>query len=136
MELPKGLRQTIRGLLTQVEQRSGIRCQTEFNIEGEVPMPVVPVAYRILLSAITNAERHAKPTTLCVTLATERNGLRATVRDDGVGFDLKSHVQARGHIGLASMRERAVLAGGWLEIRTAPGEGTMIDFWIPYDLPE
>jgi signal transduction histidine kinase len=29
------------------------------------------------------------------------------------------------------MRERAELAGGWLEMESAPGTGTAIDYWIP-----
>ena len=36
------------------------------------------------------------------------------------------------HIGLASMRERVSVAGGSLDIETAPEQGTQIRFSIPH----
>lgn len=57
-----------------------------------------------------------------------------TIADDGRGFDLaKAHAQAHrsGNIGLMSMRERAAMIGGDLEIRSAPGRGAMILASIP-----
>jgi hypothetical protein len=29
------------------------------------------------------------------------------------------------------MRERALLAGGWLRIDAAPGRGTSVEVWVP-----
>lgn len=48
-----------------------------------------------------------------------------TLADDGRGFDLKNC--ARGH-GLRNMEERAAAIGGELEIHSAPGCGTTIQF--------
>lgn len=56
-------------------------------------------------------------------------GLELTVTDDGRGFDLeryRSPEERRRHFGLVSMTERASLAGGRLEIATAPRAGTRI----------
>jgi len=55
------------------------------------------------------------------------------VRDDGVGFDpfaATSTVRA-GHIGLASLRERAEALGGALTLESAPGAGTVATVTIP-----
>ena len=50
------------------------------------------------------------------------------VRDDGVGFDTERvHLGA----GLRGMRERAVLIGADLDIRSAPGEGTVVTLRLP-----
>ena len=54
--------------------------------------------------------------------------LRVRVADDGKGFDPKLGTDGFGLIG---MRERAKLAGGSLELRSAPGEGTTITAAIP-----
>ena len=54
--------------------------------------------------------------------------------DDGVGFDLANALdrnRMRLHLGLESMRERVSVAGGTLDIRTAPGRGATFTFTFP-----
>ena len=53
------------------------------------------------------------------------------ITDDGVGFTLEDEDGAPGHLGLATMRERAELVGGWLRIESDPRGGTTVEFWIP-----
>lgn len=56
------------------------------------------------------------------------------IEDDGRGFKLQEQPASTeaGHgLGLAGMRERAVLVGGGLEIETAPGKGTTIFVKVP-----
>jgi signal transduction histidine kinase len=56
------------------------------------------------------------------------------VRDDGVGFDVAAvrEQAVRGaSLGLLSMEERAALAGGGLELISAPGQGAEIQAWFP-----
>jgi two-component system sensor histidine kinase UhpB len=56
------------------------------------------------------------------------------VQDDGVGFVVDaSQAKAAGgaSLGLLSMEERAVLAGGGLEIKSRPGQGTEVRAWLP-----
>jgi signal transduction histidine kinase len=36
-----------------------------------------------------------------------------------------------GHLGLLSLTERSLLAGGWCTISSEPGKGTKVEFWIP-----
>ena len=62
---------------------------------------------------------------------TSGEGILLRVADDGVGFDSGDGEANRvGHIGIASMIERAELAGGWLRI-DQPGTGTVVEAWIP-----
>jgi nitrate/nitrite-specific signal transduction histidine kinase len=52
------------------------------------------------------------------------------VSDQGCGFDLSA--QARGgSLGIASMYERAQLAGGTISVQSCKGEGTQIVLLIP-----
>jgi two-component system sensor histidine kinase UhpB len=46
-----------------------------------------------------------------------------TVSDDGRGF---SFDDAEGGLGIAGMRERALLVGGEVEIESRPGTGTTV----------
>ena len=57
-------------------------------------------------------------------------GLQLAVQDDGVGFD-PAAVRGRRSLGHASMRERIHLAGGELDIESAPGQGTTVVAWVP-----
>ena len=56
--------------------------------------------------------------------------------DDGVGFDSSPadpfSLPIASGFGLISLQERARLAGGSIELRSAPGMGTQIDASIPY----
>jgi len=51
------------------------------------------------------------------------------ISDDGVGFDPEGDFP--GHLGLRSMRERALRLGGVLEVESSPGGGTRIRARIP-----
>jgi signal transduction histidine kinase len=68
-----------------------------------------------------------------IELATRDEGVSMRIRDDGVGFDPDAPVDESmpGHAGVPFMRERARQAGGWCRIRSAPGDGTTVECWIP-----
>jgi PAS domain S-box-containing protein len=91
------------------------------------------VVYRIVQEAVANILKHAGARRVTVHLDDHDGGMLVTVRDDGAGFDyeLARRSQLPGHLGLSTMRERAEIAGGWLGIDTAPGQGTVVGFWVP-----
>jgi two-component system sensor histidine kinase UhpB len=53
------------------------------------------------------------------------------VADDGKGFDPIFRKQERANLGLVSMKERAHLVKGELDVESAPGRGTSIRARIP-----
>jgi signal transduction histidine kinase len=59
--------------------------------------------------------------------------VRGEIVDNGRGFRPdEAHARARRpHMGLEITRERLELAGGTLEIESAPGVGTSVRFAIP-----
>jgi signal transduction histidine kinase len=69
-----------------------------------------------------------------VTLVHAGGELVGTVVDDGRGFDVHRALdrhRTRLHLGLDATIERIRLAGGDIEIDSAPGEGTRLTFRIP-----
>jgi hypothetical protein len=61
-----------------------------------------------------------------------------TIADDGRGFDVPEDLgELSGglHFGVLGMRERAQLAGGDLEVESAPGEGCVLSVWVPLEPP-
>jgi signal transduction histidine kinase len=63
----------------------------------------------------------------------EEDGLEILIRDDGVGFDLVAVSESGGHYGLVGLRERARLAGGNLQVISAPGAGTTLSIRLPLE---
>ncbi len=74
--------------------------------------------YRIVQEALTNALKHADPTTVTVTLGYRDSRLELEVVDDGTTATLGAATAGQGLIG---MRERVALLGG--ELETGPREG-------------
>jgi PAS domain S-box-containing protein len=105
----------------------------EISLEVEEGFPTYPFGdtgaqlWRVLQEALTNARRHSRADKVSVVLKTEGGDLIAEVSDDGRGFGPES---APG-VGRSSMRERAVVMGGELQIKSEPGRGTRVRLWVP-----
>jgi two-component system, NarL family, sensor kinase len=99
----------------------------------EMGSEICGALFGIAQEAVSNAARHGKADTVTVSLAT--NGSQEAimcVRDDGEGFRGTAPLGTRevGHIGLASMRERAELIGGDLRIDSS-ADGTEVRVTVP-----
>jgi two-component system NarL family sensor kinase len=83
--------------------------------------------FRLAQEAVVNAGRHAQASRVELSLRTIGHQIELRVADDGHGFDGRSPLTAPepGHLGLASMRERAELMDGELEIESS-GRGTRV----------
>jgi signal transduction histidine kinase len=86
------------------------------------------VLYRAVQEALTNVAKHSAARRVEVTVRACGRAIEAIVADDGVGFEADSPSDGFGLIG---MRERAMLAGGQLDLQTAPGTGTSVRFVMP-----
>ncbi|HTJ29866.1 MAG TPA: histidine kinase [Acidobacteriaceae bacterium] len=88
-----------------------------------IPLRISDNLYRIGQEALANAVRHAHPQTLSILLEYERDAVRLSVRDDGVGFVVREDL---GGFGVLGMRKRAASIGARLEIQSEPGAGTEV----------
>jgi signal transduction histidine kinase len=98
------------------------------------PLPAVPAEtaehlVRIAAEAVHNCVKHAGVSRVRVGLEVRGSELVLTVADEGRGFD--PSVVPGGRHGQRTMRERAVLCGGWLAVDTAPGRGTRVVARVP-----
>jgi signal transduction histidine kinase len=90
-------------------------------------------AYRIVQESLTNALRHAGPTTASVTLSYTDSDLQVEVLDGGCGrVDETPH--GAGH-GIAGMRERAEAVGGTLTAGPLPEGGFRVEARLPLRAP-
>lgn len=130
-----GLVPTIRWYLERHTGQAGFTAQ--IVAEPLVPRPPPEVetsCFRVVQEAVTNAMRHARAKNLRIKLAQRDGRLEFSVRDDGVGFDVKAarrRALEGGSIGLLGMEERVELLGGEFAIDSAPGRGTLIQVTLP-----
>jgi signal transduction histidine kinase len=94
----------------------------------DLPNDICGGLFGIAQEAVTNAGRHSGAASVWVGVHALEDEVELRVRDDGKGFADESPLGAnqRGHIGLASMRERAELMSGSLKIDTGPEGSTVV----------
>ena len=103
-------------------------------IEIRLSPDIEIVCFRVAQEALTNIARHARARQVWVTLRRSDTELHLVIRDDGVGFDMRTgweHTGSGGNLGLLGMQERVALLGGQLEIQSAPTQGTEIQARFP-----
>jgi len=102
----------------------------QLSLSPELSGPLFLIAQE----AVTNAGRHANAATVSVSLHRTDSQVELLVVDDGRGFDdlAPAMSEGSGHIGLASMRERAELTGGTLTIESSR-RGTTVRVRVPLE---
>jgi signal transduction histidine kinase len=125
-----GLEAALREYQTRMEATGGPAVALIADLRTQPPAELGVVLFRIAQEALANVRRHAAASEVTVTLADDGEGVRLTVRDDGRGFD-PERAAVPGHLGLATMQERATIAGGWCRVESAPGAGATVTAWVP-----
>jgi two-component system sensor histidine kinase UhpB len=124
-----GLAAAIAG---QVEQLSHSEIKVGFEAEGDfsgLGDDAQLVVYRVAQEALSNAARHSDAQVVDVRLRRLDSGaVELTVADDGRGFAFD---QAEHGLGIAGMRERALLIGAELTIESRPDHGTTVRLSVP-----
>ena len=130
-----GLEPALVWLTHRQAELAGVKGEVHADtLEDRLDTVIETECFRIAQEALTNVVRHAQARTVTVALRKEAGQVHLRVRDDGVGFDVAamSEKAVRGaSLGLLSMEERAVLAGGQLEFNSTPGQGTEVHAWFP-----
>ncbi len=123
-----GLEGTIDWYLSTVERQTGLAIAYERR--GPAPPVSTTLAihvYRVLQEALNNAARHSGAAEAWVRLIVEPASLQLEVEDHGKGLQAG---HPRG-LGITTMRERAALLGGALELVAPPAGGTLVRLRVP-----
>jgi len=123
-----GLVAAIGGQVDQIAQGGIEAAHREEGDFSDLGDDVQLVIYRVAQEALTNAARHSGAERVEVTLSRSERGVVLEVADDGRGFAFE---QSEGGLGIAGMRERALLVGGELTIESRPGHGTTVRLSVP-----
>jgi len=123
----------VGGLRLDMNARYGLHVTVEWP-QSPYPLPLASAVtvYRFFQEALLNIVKHAEVDEAVATLTVDENSVRASVRDEGAGFDPSSVRPDRGrHVGLGLLRERARLSGGSLDIDSRRGHGTTLTLRLP-----
>jgi len=129
--------QTIKRYVDGFKEQTG--CEISLTIKGSQEKTVflpyqATMLFRAVQELIGNAYRHnqenASRVQIAVNIILDDRLVKVTVGDNGKGFDEETALKGKG-LGLKLIRERVELIGGTMDIDSAPGHGTKINFQIP-----
>jgi signal transduction histidine kinase len=128
-----GLARALEGCVEQFQHQTGI--QTHLVADGPLDAVRDDCAihvYRIVQEALSNAARHSGSPDAWVRIRCDGGNLELAVEDRGSGIATQASAAdpARG-MGMVSMRERAELIGGQLEVKRGAGGGTVVHLRVP-----
>ena len=126
-----GLPAAVEWLTRDFQRRTGIECRVRSHLpEIAVPADVSTGLFRILQEALTNVARHSAATRVDVTLEHASRILYLDVTDNGRGLSEAAQAN-QDSLGILGMRERALLLGGFIDLKGETGTGTKLTAWVP-----
>lgn len=123
-----GLVSALDILAREYADSTGLSVTTDFDevtLEDDAELTL----YRVVQESLTNISKYAQATEVTVTLQGYDHHIELEVRDDGVGFDLATRLNAS-H-GFAGMRHRVEALNGTLAVASAEGRGTSVRVVVP-----
>ncbi len=112
--------------------------EAEWGVEVDAPpdFPRLPsavemTAFRIGQEALNNARKYARARHVRLQVRLRDSTLVLVIEDDGIGFDVDALGEGVHVFGILGMKERAHLLGGTCDIRSRPGEGTVVRVLLP-----
>ncbi len=118
---------------------NGSELAFEVKTKGRVrPLPdtLEENLLRIAQEAMTNVVKHSQATAAEIEVDYGPKTIQLRIKDNGHGFDQKQtngNGNGNGHFGLLGISERAKRLGAELKIRSAPGEGTLVEIQVSLD---
>ncbi len=128
-----GLIPAIEWQAKEFEKRVGILCRLSLPPDAPLlPAEMATALFRIFQEALTNVARHANAERVSVFLKFRPQNLILEITDNGRGIS-KTQISDSASLGILSMRERAMVFGGDMQINGVPGKGTHIKVTIPLE---
>ena len=128
-----GLTGALRQQLERFSVETGIQGLSLISPPAALEPFVEVTVFRVVQECLSNVQKHASASEVELRLHETAGGLEATVRDNGRGFDTRG-VGSAGigdGVGLTSMRERAELIGGRINVLSSPGRGCEVTLFVP-----
>ena len=127
-----GLLETMKQFTKDFEVKSKIECLFQTEIETILLDPKESVTMlRIFQEALSNVYKHAKASTVNISLKTKNELLVCEIEDNGIGFNATNKIKNHSY-GIIGMKERVLLLNGKLHVKSSINKGTIVRIEIPY----
>lgn len=119
---PTALTRDLTAMASEFAARTGLVVRTEIeNLPAGSSPELAHTLYRVAQEALANVSRHARASSVNLTLGTMDNSVELRIADDGVGFEGAPSSESAGR-GISNMQVRLAEVGGALTIsRGDPG---------------
>ena len=123
-----GLVPALQILAADTREASGIDVTIDTDSDlSDIPAHIATTSYRVVAEGLANVVRHSQGRTCSIHLTQADHHLNIAIEDDGCGFDTTSSAG----MGLRSIANRAMAAGGDAWISSTAGVGTRIAVRLP-----
>jgi len=128
--LKNSLASAIHDFIDKVDKKAlDMHLYTE-GLDERLDSNTETVLYRIIQECVNNVIKHAAATTLDISIIRDKDGISATIEDNGKGFDTNDKEKFEG-IGLKNILTRVEYLKGTVEFDSTPGRGTVVSLHVP-----
>jgi len=128
--LKSGLASAVKEFLDKIDNRIiKINLHTE-GLQERMDDNTETVLYRVIQECVNNVIKHSGANNLDISLIRDRDGISATIEDNGRGFDTNDKQKSEG-IGLKNISSRIAFLKGTVDFDSSPGKGTLVAIHIP-----
>lgn len=128
--LEAGIVAALEWLADEFTARTAIPCELQHSEDVfELDESHSTAIFRIVQEALTNIARHADADRVTVVLEQKGVGCTLKVSDNGKGFDARN--KKANSLGLVGVRERVFMLNGEMTIAGMPGQGTVLEVYLP-----
>jgi signal transduction histidine kinase len=128
--LKNSLAAAIRDFIDKMDKKAlQVHLYTE-GLEERLDSNIETVLYRVIQECVNNVIKHAGATRLDISITRDKDGISATIEDNGKGFDTTSN-ENRDSIGLKNIITRTEYLKGTVDFDSASGRGTVVALHVP-----
>jgi len=132
----RGLAEALQAMCDEWSQAQKIPIECSVVLNGtRLPSSVENEIYRVTQESLNNVAKHARASSVQVSLVQGKRQIVLSTTDDGRGFD-RANPGVENKFGLISMRERAQAVGGSLIIESDTTRGTTVRMILPLERDE
>ncbi len=128
--LKSGLANAVKAFIDKIDSHIlKINLHTE-GLDERLDSNTETVLYRVLQECVNNVIKHSGANQLDIAIIKDKDGISATVEDNGNGFDVNDKQKFDG-IGLKNIITRISYLKGTVDFDSAPGRGTLVAIHVP-----
>ena len=127
-----GLVASIKNTIESFQKNSDIFYSEDINIQDiNISKDKKIFIYRMIQECLNNVEKHSKATACNVMTKENSSYLIFQIKDNGIGFNVTENLNLLDSLGMKTLKERAQIIGGQLDINSIKGKGTTVQIKVP-----